>query len=214
MKLGVFYHCYIGGAPVWVDQVDAMINSGLLHDYSTDVHVHLVDQNPGRGWDCLPEDLRGLPVNQVKLSEEEGFEERETLLWLHVVAQKDPTLTHIMYHHTKGATSEAHHPTVRDWRQLMDYFLLWQWRAAATACNRHNSVAGCNWGREPFPHFSGNCWIASADYVRGLPMIDMSPMADRLAAEKWIGQNDPNVVYLHQSGVNHYTTPYPKERYR
>ena len=77
-------------------------------------------------------------------------------------------------------------------------------------------VAGVNWHLQPFPHFSGNMWWATARYIRTLPRpchTGGSRWA-RYMAERWIGMNaDVRVACLHQSLVNHYETFYPAAEY-
>lgn len=205
--LVAYYHCYMDGADVWKEQVEAIKMSGL--DERWQLRTTVVSKRTML--ECA-DSLLTLDGSFHKV-QETGMEERETLRWLHHDVLREPWVTHVLYFHTKGATSQQKYPTVVDWRRLMDYFLLWQWRTTLDKLDpRSRSVAGVNWGEEPWPHFSGNYWMATAEHIRSLRPPPKN--GSRLTAERWVGQNSPNVVYLHQSGVNHYTTPYPKERYR
>ena len=82
----------------------------------------------------------------------------------------------------------------------------------AASSPRHHDACGVNWQTEPGPHFSGNFWWATPRYL-----VDASQQ--RSARQPF----DPEAVdrhepaprrCLHESGVDHYATPYPPERYR
>ena len=121
----------------------------------------------------------------------------------------------VFYAHTKGLVTERQCRTVRDWRRLMTYFVVGEHERCIRALDGFD-VCGVNWHTRPWPHFSGNFWWATSEYVRTLP--DPSEFAwsvdNRLWCERWIGSNRAvQVACLHESDVDHYRQPYPAERY-
>lgn len=156
-------------------------------------------------------------------SQNEGLFEGATLhlLWEQVKAYHDaggPRVP-VLYHHAKGSASE--NLCVQEWRELMTYFCVERWQGAASIILSGYDACGVNW--RPYgehPHFSGNFWWASSDYIASLP-DPLSPhyyKAEgdcRMRYEFWIGLgNLQAVVSLHESGCgNHYRDRYPRGRY-
>lgn len=138
------------------------------------------------------------------------FFERPTLLRLYDQCRHQPHAL-VLYLHTKGVTRGGD-VNVRDWTRLLEYFNIDKWRDCVTALTQGNhQVCGVNWQGDPQPHFSGNFWWARASYVTTLPRFIAS---DYYAPEFWIGQGLPRWHSFHQSGINHYQSPYPESCYR
>jgi len=135
----------------------------------------------------------------------------------------------VLYLHHKGAT-QPFNDCVSDWREYMLYFCVDRWKE----CVEHLSdidVVGVNYMNEPYPHFSGNYWWAKSNYIKTCPPIIKPignkfqksqfgfehyteiPYSYRFDAEFWLGLNHPKVKSLHNSGLNHYTQRYPKQKY-
>lgn len=130
---------------------------------------------------------------------------------------------YMFYIHLKGVTSEhiCGQP-IRDWRNLMEYFVLERWKDCVSALDNGFDICGVNWHENPWPHFSGNFWWAKASYIKSLPPIsgymarDFNIHDRRVKAESWIGKcaEKARVKCLHESGIDSYVTEYPPERYR
>ncbi|BBO34427.1 glycosyltransferase [Lacipirellula parvula] len=122
------------------------------------------------------------------------------------------------YLHTKGVFRVS--PHTDDWRRLMEHFAIYRHDECVNALVTHD-VCGVNWHEQSIgPHFPGNFWWARSSYIRSLPSIhtfnadSISNRRDRHDCERWIGLNPAaRVACLHQSGVNHYDSPYPSARY-
>jgi hypothetical protein len=101
-----------------------------------------------------------------------------------------------MYVHTKGV-SNPNDKCKAAWRRLMTRHVVGDWR---TNLNRLavEDMAGVDWQHSrSYPHFSGNFWMARADWIASLqspdeyrrqggPRIAGNPW-DRMHAEMWIG---------------------------
>jgi hypothetical protein len=61
----------------------------------------------------------------------------------------------------------------------------------------HHDLAGVEWGTEPEPHFSGNFWWATSDYLKTLPEPSGNP-------ELWVGQNQPRVRNFYNTNQHLY----------
>jgi hypothetical protein len=73
-----------------------------------------------------------------------------------------------LYFHAKGCTHGPDNHNIKDWRELMEYFLLDQWSKAVEALKTNDTV-GVNNSTWPVPHYSGNFWWARSAYLRHLP---------------------------------------------
>ena len=147
----------------------------------------------------------------------ENIYEGQTLqhVWNH--AQNNDGL--VFYFHSKGISTTGN-PTVHDWRQLMQYFLVTQWGKCAEMLDTNDVVAVKS-------QWLGNFWWATCKHIRGLPNPlesgkyvfhdpEMMPGLQnyRLAFEIWILANSPRIHYMHESTVNHYQTFYPPRLYQ
>ena len=92
----------------------------------------------------------------------------------------------------------------------MEHFVVERWRDCVDALIDSRRESGVNWHLDPAPHFSGNFWWATPRYVATLP-ASIGP--NHLELEGWIGSNQPRVRCFQESGVDHYLSPYPSERY-
>jgi hypothetical protein len=114
----------------------------------------------------------------------------------------------VLYFHTKGVS--APHDQIRtSWRRVMGDAVIGRWRENLAVLYGHDAV-GVNWfDYKDIPHFSGNFWIATADWIKGLPdflsYYRSKPYTSqierdrRLNCEFWIGSNlktTPRIVSL------------------
>jgi hypothetical protein len=66
---------------------------------------------------------------------------------------------------------------------------------------KENDTSGCNYSDEPFPHYSGNFWWASTNYIRQLSLASLIKKHD---AEWWILSGNPVKNVIANSGLNYY----------
>jgi len=96
----------------------------------------------------------------------------------------------IMYFHTKGV-SASWHQGKRMWRKLMEREVISGWRNHLPELEQDEyDAVGVNWCQWDDPHFSGNFWIARADWIRKLPdyvAYHHSKSLVRTSCEFWIG---------------------------
>jgi len=122
----------------------------------------------------------------------------------------------IAYFHTKGISHLASGPegcqvsrNVNSWRHLLEYGVIERWRDCAIALIAHD-LAGINFHEAPAPHFGGNFWWATADYIRTLPHPQSRDVAsplfadpssrERVRYEMWVASNNPRVFNIGVGG--------------
>ena len=224
----VFYH--LANLPGWetlfAEQMQALQDSGLLDA------AHRIVINSALPTKTLKAAVRWLARKRnVVLRHDtlatlaEGEIGTLRMLWEDVQAFREDAF--VLYFHGKGLS----HPgnlAVRDWRRVLEYFCVEQWRGAVAELEAGTDIAGVNWEEHPHPHFSGNFWWARSEYILSLPPlqrhaligeVEQFPTAlfsPRHDAEMWPGSGQPRVVQLHRTGFQssqHYAYPYFRERY-
>ncbi len=207
---GFFHLCTIGTwREVIAEQLDRLIRSGLA-ERTRRIFVSVLGPEAAAGAGIL-RDALGERLEIVLQDIDPAPAERPILEWARRFCEEgEPLAAAVWYAHGKGV-SPCHegNSNVAEWRHLMEHFSFDRWPDSLAALAGHDAC-GVNWHRSPRPHFSGNFWWATPRYVRLLPRsIGAAPFDP----EAWIGMSEPSVSCLHESGVDHYREPYPRERY-
>lgn len=119
---------------------------------------------------------------------------------------------YIFYFHSKGITAmeEESKSRMKDWRDLMQHFLIKNWKSCIEKLEEGYDCCGVNWHVLPKPHFSGNFWWANSEYLKKLPNVDM---LDKREHEFWIGLKQPRLYCFYESNVDHYRENYSSLKY-
>jgi hypothetical protein len=148
------------------------------------------------------------------------------LMWSH---SQDDDIT-MLYLHTKGVSRTSNQ--IKDWVSLLTYFNVNKWSDRLTDLES-NDVVGVNlqgnkddikeqpstWGYGKSPiHYSGNFWWSKSSHIRKLKEPSTwCPSNDyiryRIMCEMWVCSVEGKFLTAHNSGVNHYTTLYPRSLY-
>lgn len=164
------------------EQADLLVDSGI---YRVDVtHV-------GEGLDWITGQLRrrGILANLVR--SDPNLQHYETFAMLHIEATALVDPLPVLYFHTKGVSEPQDLGRVY-WRRCMEEFVVRRWRQNLGYLATHDAV-GCNYLDSTDyrgHHFSGNFWIATAAWLRGLPDFagyHRSGGFERYSCETWIG---------------------------
>lgn len=116
----------------------------------------------------------------------------------------------LLYLHTKGISYNNLYDNIKDWINMMLYYLVEEYNNCFELLKKYN-IIGCNYKDEPKPHFSGNFWWSNTNYIKRLYKIKSYNKHD---AEWWICSNKMNLKYcIHNSNINHYETIYSKDKY-
>jgi hypothetical protein len=102
-------------------------------------------------------------------------------------AEADDAL--VLYLHSKGVNSapgSMRQKLAHNWREYMQYFVLWQWKDCANALlYEHVDVCGVDYhdasrDNVGFPHFSGNIWWSTCEYIRRQKRSPLGPASQHL----------------------------------
>ena len=151
-------------------------------------------------------------ITLIHSSDDSQQFELPTLRLIHELSLISPK-TKVLYLHTKGISypKEDHRylPGL-DWIKYMLHFICEKSENCLELLDSHD-VVGCNYGDQPKPHFSGNFWWATTDYLKTLSLTQLT---DKMSAEWWLLSGSPRIHVLYSSGINHFLEAYPSDKYR
>lgn len=142
--------------------------------------------------------------------------EAPTLSHMHEQATKRPG--RYLYIHSKGISHKNPNPAIDNWRDLLNHYMITQWRRCFEALDTHDVVAvrdkhTANVGDVLV---SGNFFWANSSYLEKLPKPEMTdaycpepwhhpgmPLY-RLGLEKWIMSATPRTQWIADTGLDHY----------
>jgi len=113
---------------------------------------------------------------------------------------------------------------VKDWNNMMTYFMVDKWKDCIKELEEYDTV-GCNLSFDnkkgnklKIRHFSGNFWWANSDYIKKLDLELLTKRRKkykiRFSCEFWVlSNNDAKYKSIHNSGSNHYKSPYSLKIY-
>jgi len=121
---------------------------------------------------------------------------------------------YVYYFCNAGVSHPPNHDHYPEWRNLMTHYNLTHWKDCVAKLDEGYDTVGVEWQTDPVPHWSGNFWWATAEYIASLPSPEEMKTFDagcgissathpRHGAEFWIGQN-PDVKHhsFFQSGYS------------
>ena len=194
------------------------IKKSGLYDKMDKLYIGLIGTEPTRQF--------GKKIEIIYQVNAPSFEQAFTLTFLHLSAHTFNG--QIFYIHTKGVShnsGEGEDGNQRDWRKLMEHYIIDRWKTCIDELEK-NDVAGINWhlgegymkasarnagGTKVTPHFSGNFWWATTDYIKRLPIL--FPLNSKYKCEFWIGKAFPKVAELWHTGIHHHIETYPESEY-
>ena len=140
--------------------------------------------------------------------------ELPTLKLMHNYSLLNPGIK-LLYLHTKGimySKTDSRYLNVLDWIHYMLYFLVdsVNYTNCLNLLSSYDTV-GCNYLEAPHPHYSGNFWWSTTDYLKRLSTDSLS---DKMSAEWWILSGSPKIHVLYSSNRNHFLEAYPSDKYR
>lgn len=142
----------------------------------------------GEDWNWFDVTSRQSGVRAYLVQQDSNISHYETFAMLLIERLAKESDSPILYFHTKGVSAPGHDGK-RRWRKLMEDHVIRKWRENLAPLVDHD-VVGVNWLECPTPHFSGNFWMARADWIRKLPdfvAYHSSRQFVRTNCEFWIG---------------------------
>ena len=188
--------------------LDSMKVSGLLPTFDLIVINNI-------GLPLKEDNYKALhPAMQViQCSSNTQLFELPTLKLMYQFSLENPNCK-VLYLHTKGISylkDDYRYQTGLDWIQYMLYFLVGPlgYKNCLRLLDTHDT-AGCNFSQKPHPHYSGNFWWATTNYLKTL---SVGALTDKMSAEWWLLSGNSNKVVLHMSNKNHFSQSYKLQEY-
>jgi hypothetical protein len=125
---------------------------------------------------------------------------------------------YILYLHTKGV-SIPNKQSIVDWRESMLYFMVDRWKDCIIKLKDGYDTVGVHYIPNNTPHYQGNFWWATSDYIATLPEIHKTRLiekqhTERHKCEMWLLDNNYAEIYCpYHHKINPYITNNPKENY-
>ena len=224
MDIRVFYHiCAMGPwKEIVEDQMEQLVESGLCAAAHS-IRCYVLG-SPASVAACQA--LLSSFGEKVIIQATNSVDKLDEYFTVSDIANHIAPESKVLYLHSKGVTrfgtdtyrlgdKEIAVPNlysnVTDWRHMMEFFLIYQWKVCVRELDTHDAV-GVNYVRWPsktWGHFSGNFWWCTGKYFLTLAERVWSP-------EVHVGRNDPKVKELFNSGLaghGHYLHSYPKTKY-
>jgi len=237
----IFIHVCLknNGKQIFFDQLENIKNTQLL-DKTKLIHVGVLSETPPMEFIIEIKALNLLYNDKIKIEfiqNKMNLWEYPTLTFLYDYALKNINIPmNFLYLHTKGVNAcndaVAYNRAIR-WRKYMEYFLLNKHNECLNSLNNGTTdTIGVDFKKKPWPHYSGNFWWTTSEYI----IHQCSPLTmdqkDRFGAEKWLLAPIPlslnpldksskkalslpvNRLCLHNSNTNHYKHSYKESKYK
>lgn len=225
MKLAVFVHLVDidGSEHIARDILNRIIDSNLINNST--VYVYCQYDRANFIW---VEELLKDHASAVILYPDTKSADFEIPTLIALKSYCDTTDSYVLYLHHKGASrlNSKRTGNVTDWRELMLYYNVDQWEQCIASLSTGHDTVGVNWMNDAlYPHYSGNFWWATSDYIKQLPELKLPDGTNqsqfnfkkysyRHDAEFWIGIGKPHAYSLHDSNIDHYRVAYPPSLYK
>ncbi len=127
-----------------------------------------------------------------------------------------------LYIHSKGITRiNLYENKIEDWKNLMEYFLIHNYKECIKYLDDGYDVLGVNYVNNPYTnknHFSGNFWWSKGSYFKKLPTeigkeYENNKIAYYTSPEDYICLNNPKIKILFNSNINHYESNFSMNKY-
>lgn len=194
------------------EKLDLLLNSiklsGLLNELDS-----VIINNIGIPLDSKIYTALDSRIQVLQHSSDSQLFELPTLRLIHEYSQKNPNVK-VLYLHTKGISydkSNYKYLTGLDWINYMLYFLVGasHYRECLRILDTH-TTAGCNFSEKPHPHYSGNFWWATTEYLKTL---SLDKLTDKMSAEWWVLSGKSTPYTLHSTNKNHFSQRCSLEEY-
>jgi hypothetical protein len=206
-KIIIAYHAYLVEGfyqSMIEEQFNLLLKSGL-YDICDKFYIGIVDPS-GNSKFVLPEKAECVSYPDNK-------EETETLKWIKEYSQNNLG-DYVLYFHTKGISRIS--PATESWRKYMEYFVIEKWTNCVQKLDEGYDCCGVEWRTDwlgDLPHFSGNFWWSTTDYINTLDHSYLDKPG-RYFRESWIGSNiGVKKFEFHHRGGDGYSIIYNRSKY-
>lgn len=174
------------------EQIKLLITSGL-YDAASKIYYSLATQKEQPI--NLPDKYQRIITAPLNTYEVPLIKE------LHEQAKLINTPSYFCYFHLKGVSypkGNSYHENTVAWRKTMQKVVIKNWRYCVSYLVEGYDTVGCEWHGKPYnhitvnePHWHGNFWWASSEYLKTLPDVyDCDGWGEhKCKAEVWLGSN-------------------------
>jgi hypothetical protein len=174
--LKLFYHIVVDPITNWQEFTDQQITrmkvAGLYEEFSEIIFcVHVESQEFNLLKDQYANDQRVQFI--IHSDSVRPFHEQYTNRSIKKYIDNDTEKSFILRAQNKGIT----HFNTPNWpanaiiKEEIDYHTIDNWRIAVEKLAQGYDATGTNWVKQPWPHFKGNVWWATSDYIKRLTIL-------------------------------------------
>lgn len=241
MKNNLYYHIYMpddnSWASIFTDQMERLLNSNLCWKVNKFKITCIGKQDAIQKLVGLlkyynhvakfPIELKAIDKrisdNQLgyidSMVDGNVVTETETLSSIYHDCLKAEEPFNVLYFHAKGVTAierqlntgnYGNFVNLLHWRKHLDWFAFDKYDECMERL-QYSDVVGTNFCSWPSPHYSGNYWWTTSEYIKKLPdpkdrvwwdgykkdHPDLYRLPDRLVAEMWIGSGNGSMSSLY-----------------
>jgi len=217
MNKKIFYHIFLinDWFDIITEQISTLKKSKLYYESEIKIGA-LYEHNSLGEIDILRDMFKNEPnVEIMFINGNNGLGECNTLEKIYNYVDGYADNTPILYIHAKGVTQmgSIRENPVREWRKMMEYFLIENWEKCVEKIGNSYDCCGINYQTHTayiksqhvgIKIFNGNFFWISSNYVK---RIDKSILFEhKYSAENWIGSsehqafsfyNNPNTIDLY-----------------
>jgi hypothetical protein len=205
ISLKLFYHIFVN--PYWQDFTEEKLNrmklAGLYESFSNIIFcIHGESQEFDLMKNQHIDDQR---VQFIMHSDSVApYHEQYTNRTIKKYIDNETEKSFILRTHNKGINhfNSSNWPPNEIIKEEIDHYTIDNWKISVEKLNQGYDAAGPNWVKQPWPHFKGNVWWATSDYLKTLTML---PAPHEVGfrqqiqgggwaihdAESWIGTGSP-----------------------
>ena len=217
-EIAVFYHVYCTGywEDLYKEQLQKLIDSKLIENAKL-IYISVIGNS--YEYSVARSLVTQYPNVTIELNPANNYE-YTTLRQLKRYCDINDAF--VLYMHTKGVSAnERTNENQTAWREFMEYFNIENWNNCVEMLAEGYDCCGVNWwGDHENPHFSGNFWWASSDYIKKL-QLPLSPSIlskldgsfNRVYYEFWVGKAKPKAYSFCNNGKAFYTTKIERKDY-
>lgn len=211
-KIYIYYHIFLvnNWLEIVQEQVESLKKSKLLDNSKIKIgavyNENDLSQNPILENFFKP--YKNIEISFIKHNG--GFGESETLALLKDDCDSFKEEIYVLYIHAKGVTqhqTEKEKP-VKDWRNMMEYFLIERWENCIEKLKEKYDCCGINYqihagnigGKVVGIYiFNGNFFWANSEYIKKLKRKTL--FEHRYSGENWIGSIEHNAYSFYNSPI-------------
>lgn len=192
------------------DKINKMVNSGLWDQFAEiNICTHYDDAAFTPLYHELSNDTRVNFIHHTDSMRPLG--EQYTNKTIKKKIDNDHINSYIFRFHLKGVNhwNSPTWPINEEYNKIIDFNLIERWKEVIEKLDQGYDAVGVYWVKQPWPHFKGNVWWATSDYIKRLKLLKM-PHENNFQqqitgggwlvhdAESWVGTANPRAYDMYR----------------